>query len=297
MPRSRRLALVAALAAGAASAATAQPVPRIGLNHFFLVPDSATYAAIAASPFLRDTLGVFEARTTRRADQTYTGVYWYGTTTYFEFLPPGAGGRRPGDSGLAWGSDAAGDTADVRRALARVPRDSVQVALITRALGDVSHPWFTQTAVAGGRGGALDSWVMTYAPDFLTTWHPTLPPAGGGASRAAVLERYAAVVGAHARRGTVPFADVLALEIAVSAPTTERVRAECAALGLAVDPTGCTTAEGFRLTLVRSSGPVMGVRRVTLRLRAPWSGPARRTFGRSTLQLTAPTQAEWRFDG
>jgi hypothetical protein len=287
-----RSALLVALAA---TPLLAQPRVALSINHFYLVPDSATFVAIEQSRFLRDTLGVFEARTTRRSDQVYTGVYWYGRDSYFEFLPPGAGGRKSGDSGFAWGSDNDRDSSIVRAALATVSGDSVASMMITRGVDGVQVPWFQQTALwSAGVRTDLSTWVMTYAGDFLSRWNGTQPPTGG-TSRAAVLERYAAVVGAHARRSAMPFENVIALRVAVSATTRGQVLAECRALGMEMSEAGCRASDGFELQLEAESPRVRGVRAVTMKLRAPWAGPATRWFGTSALALVGADRAVWSF--
>ncbi|MCU0634234.1 MAG: DUF5829 family protein [Gemmatimonadaceae bacterium] len=285
----------ACLLSALTAAAAAQPTPRTGLNHFYHVPDSATFAAIESSRFLRDTLGVFEARTTRRSDQVYTGVYWYGQATYFEFLPPGPGNRKPGDSGMAWGTDAADDSAMVRRALSGIAGERVTSTMITRGIDSVQVPWFLQTALeSGGRTRELNSWVMTYAGDFLTRWHGTLPPVTGGSSRSAVLERYAAKVGQLDRRRDAAFTDVTGLDLQVDAATRTRVLAECRALGGMARGSRCTLGD-FALRLNDATPTARGLRRIVLRLRHPWSGPRVRTFGTSTLRLIDDATAEWEF--
>jgi hypothetical protein len=280
-----------------ATTATAQPRPLVGLNHFYLVPDSATFAAIQSSPFLRDTLGIFEARTTRRADQTYTGVYWYGTAHYFEFLPPGAGGRKPGESGLAWGSDNPADATSLFNALARIPGDVVDTVMITRGIDSTQVPWFLQTRMrsAATRSDVV-TWVMHYASDFLTRWYGALPPTGAATSRTAVLERYAARVNAHARRGGVPFADIERLVFAVADSTRAQLLAECRAMGLSgKEASPCVGADGVVVELVSATNGRRGLQAITLRLRRPWDGPAERRFGRSRLRLVSDERAVWQF--
>ena len=64
------------------------------LNHFFLTLDSQTYKEINESSILKDEFAAFEQRTTVRADMTYTGIYFYGTRTYFEFFEAGKNSGR-----------------------------------------------------------------------------------------------------------------------------------------------------------------------------------------------------------
>src|SRR5262245_32751029 len=78
----------------------------VPLNHFFLVLDSQTYKDIENSEFLKNEFAVFEKRTTVRTDQTYTGIYYYGTNTYFEFFDVNQKeGSKVGDSAIAFGTD------------------------------------------------------------------------------------------------------------------------------------------------------------------------------------------------
>ncbi len=275
--------------------AAAQPALRAGLNHFYHVPDSATFTAIEGSSFLRDTLGVFEARTTRRSDQVYTGVYWYGQSTYFEFLPPGPGGRKPGDSGMAWGTDSDLDSAAVRRAFGALPGHQVTATMITRGVDSVQVPWFMQTGLAAAeRSPELSTWVMTYAGDFLSRWYGALPPSGAGPTRTAVLERYAAKVGQLERWRVAPFSDVSGLSMEVDAATRARVLGECRALGGRVRTSTCTLGD-FTLRLGAATASRRGLTTVSLRVRRAWDGPRERVFGNSTLRLIDATRAEWTF--
>ena len=80
----------------------------LGLNHFYVTVDAATYGHLEASDFLRAEFGVYEKRTTVRKDITYSGIYFYGRNTYFEFFAEGTRQAGPA-SGLALGVDEAGE--------------------------------------------------------------------------------------------------------------------------------------------------------------------------------------------
>ena len=150
-------------------------------NHLFVIPDSETYAAIAESEFLR-SFGFFESRTTVRQDMSYEGIYWYGTKTYFEFLPP---------SGAQL---AEGGTKDLAERLAAVgvkrfagPR--------TRQLDGEDLPWFEIMGIEGASmTSRLNLFTLEYDPTFLERWHPELAPARPGISRRRILTRYAAAI-------------------------------------------------------------------------------------------------------
>src|SRR5687768_1865513 len=90
--------------------------PPVFLNHFYVVLDSATYKDIEQSAFLRREFAVTEQRTTVRTDMTYTGFYFYGTNTYFEFFDVSTFSRF-GFGGIALGVDQEGGLAAVAREL------------------------------------------------------------------------------------------------------------------------------------------------------------------------------------
>jgi hypothetical protein len=154
----------------------------VELNHFYLAIDHETYAAIEGSDFLKTEFAAFEKRTTVRTDKTYTAMYFYGTHTYFEFFDAEAEKRKPGESGIAYGVDAA----------AAEPKSiSLEKDLITRQWQGVQVPWFYTLSAHNEKGIAL--WLMEYHPDFLAKWHPSISPADG-ITREAILSRYKAVL-------------------------------------------------------------------------------------------------------
>src|SRR5262245_28226860 len=90
----------------------------VPLNHFFLTVDADTYKAIESSEFLRNEFAPFEQRTTVRKDTTYTGSYFYGQNTYFEFFEVGRSiGRLVGSSAIAFGVETPGASPGLRQKL------------------------------------------------------------------------------------------------------------------------------------------------------------------------------------
>ena len=193
----------------------------VHLNHFYVVVDSTTYEAIAQSAFLRRELARTEQRTTVRKDMTYSGVYLYGTNTYFEFLEASdEPSRRPGSSGVAFGVDRPG-------ALGELARDaatgiSVVAEPISREFEGRQVPWFY---IGGHEGFSSESgllvWFMEYHPRVLAEWNPRPGRTRFGVSRREVLERYAAVLEDVPSRPLLE--DVAALTIAVDEPTHKKL--------------------------------------------------------------------------
>jgi hypothetical protein len=67
---------------------------------------------------------------------------------------------------------------------------------ITRGLENAQIPWFDQANADDARGGpqiGYGAWVMEYAPTFLSVWNSEASESEG-VSRAALLERYVAVL-------------------------------------------------------------------------------------------------------
>ena len=84
-------------------------LPQVFLNHFYVVLDSSTYKAIEEDTFLRRHFAVNEKRTTTNAEMSYTGLYFYGINTYFEFFDIGNSPKdQVGDSAIAFGVDRPG---------------------------------------------------------------------------------------------------------------------------------------------------------------------------------------------
>lgn len=210
LTRTRLLSTLAALAALAAAprpARSATP-PTVLLNHFFVVVDARSYAAMLADPYLTAVFAPFEKRTTVRSDTTYTGAYWYGRKTYFEvFEPPSQGPA--GASGIALGVEGGGESAAVRASW-ETALGAVETGAVTRRTESAEPAWFHMTASKASSG--LRLWLMEYDRDFLARWYPDLTPARG-ITRAEVLDRYVAKIGKTKDRETAALGNVTGLVV------------------------------------------------------------------------------------
>lgn len=267
------------------------------LNHFFIVPDPQTYEALRQSAFLRDRFAVFEARTTVRQDLTYTGIYFYGDHTYFEFLPPGPGFAQA-NAGVAFGVEETGAGGRLRARLEEGLGVKVGEMAITRQAEGKDVPWFRMVAVQTGQGmGPFATWIMEYEATFLDQWFPDLPPLGRGVARAAVLERYVAKVGPPDARASRLLGDVIALRLALGPDDRKRFLAQCRLFGHAVeegkDGTVCRGPD-VRFALVPGEGGVVGFE---MTLRQAVDPPAKHRFGHSVLRLGPGKTATWSFAG
>jgi hypothetical protein len=236
-----RAALFLFVAAGAAGlpgpAAAPEPaMPRVDLNHVYRVLDKDTFAAIDHSDFLRAEFGQFERRTTKSGDDSWTGLYFYGESTYFEFLAADPARQRPqGQSGVAFGVEEPGASAAVRKALEGLGAGKVRSVERPREAAGKTVPWFLMTGFEPD-DPVLVSWVMEYSPKFLKQWHPELRPELSGISRRAVLERYQAKAALTSPVKDPLLKDVTGLRLALAPEPMRAFGRELAALGFRGEP-------------------------------------------------------------
>jgi hypothetical protein len=267
--------LLSGLTMVAAPAPPDSPAP--GLNHFYVVLDHDTYAAIEQSAVMKTRFAAFEQRTTVRTDKTYTGIYFYGHETYMEFLDASTSGRHLGDSGMAFGDDVLGGKSLI---------EGAKPMLVTREWNGTPIPWFFMTTPSwesGGEAGFV-TWFMQYHADFLAKWHPEARPSAAPTSRASVLERYKAVLPATPSQPLL--GDVAGLTLALKAESRARFEAWMKSLG-----------DTFPVRLVDPGAGNEGIRAAEFRLdRAPEKEETLRFGSRSTLTLRRDRTARWRFE-
>ncbi|MFL6276180.1 MAG: DUF5829 family protein [Blastocatellia bacterium] len=267
------------------------------LNHFFLTLNAESYKAIESSPFLRDEFAPFEQRTTVRKDLTYTGSYFYGAHTYFEFFEAGRGlGRIVGASGIAFGVEAVGASLHLKPRLEKTLALPVAVLPITRRIGDRDVDWFTMTNAAQA-SPLLQTWVMEYREHFLDDWYGELQPTTRGITRAEVLERYAAKIGEDDHRRQKLLEDVKEITLALPEAERRHLLKMCAAFGyrVAAGEMRCE-GPGIAFTFVEPKGEPRGIIAVKFSLRRAKAGEQRYRFGKTVLQFNADRTAVWTFN-
>ena len=260
------------------------------LNHLYVVPDAETYAALVDSPFL-SAFGVHELRTTVRTDLTYTGFYFYGDSTYFEFLSPSAA-FPAWSTGLAFGFEREGG-ARVAAAALEGREIGATVMPITRGYENVQVPWFTMMGIQGAASADLSLFALEYDARFLGRWHPQLAPQAGGIARRSVLARYAAKLEQEDMRRNAPFMDVTAVHLALDPAASKHLAEVCETLGYVIEEEGdALVCDGPGVTLVvRVTHISRGVTGFELALREPLErepiefGKARMSFDGATALL------------
>ncbi len=271
------------------------------LNHFYIVLDSETYKAIEQNPFLRGEFAVSEGRTTTRTDVSYTGVYFYGTNTYFEFFDSATTNMgKLSDSGIALGVDKAGSLdAFIRPGSILSRRD----APITRGFAGKQVPWFymaVPTNIPAEAG--LRFWVMEYHPRFLAEWNPESNEKNPGVSRREILQRYARVLkGVAAKpvsfRSEPYFQDVVTITLALNEPATRSLVELGQLLGYrhrTGEHNTTLTGQDIELRIVPETSTARGIREITMRVNGkPTQNEFR--FGKSVLTFQGNGLATWTF--
>lgn len=271
--------------------------PPVFLNHFYVVLDSATYKEIEQSPFLRREFAVTEQRTTVRADMTYTGLYFYGTNTYFEFFDVASdSSTQAGFSGIALGVDHAGELQAAGKELSS--SFSMDQETITRQYNGKQIPWF----YAGKQkdfpmGSSLGVWFMEYHPRFLDEWNPQPGARNQGVSRKQILQRYAAVL------KDIPakpyFEDVVALTVAINETHRKKLAELCKLLGYSEHVVGdaqVLKGPDIELRLVPQTEELRGVQEITMRVRRKPKDQSEFRFGtKSVLRFRGDGLATWSF--
>jgi hypothetical protein len=298
MKRTSLIGIVAASFALLCGSQGEEPAPPwVHLNHFFLVLDSTTYSSIEDSEFLQNDFAVFERRTTVRNDITYTGIYCYGTNTYFEFFDAGKifwGGA--GTSGIAFGVDQPGALEALR---ARLPAHlPASMDSVTRKLGERQIPWYSSLSLDRlSFWSSLWAWIMEYDPRFLAGWHDDLDADNGGVARSKVLRRYAAYLDRIPAQTYLD--DVIGITAAVDSTTKAEFIGLCRFLGYRLEAgEDFTTLKGpdIVIRLVPDSASTRGIQEITMRVRGMPADGKRFQFGpRSILEFRDDGLATWSF--
>ena len=270
-------------------------MPVIHLNHAFVVPDEATYEAIRANDFLRNEFGVNEERTTQRTDIRYTGIYFYGTNTYFEFLKPDER-NHTGASKVAFGVDNAGELAALAAALKAKGITTETVPITRPDPSGKQVPWFEMM----DRESSIPSigvWTLEYVPEFLREWH-TETAAHEGIRRADILARYAAVLKKPPSDRLLQ--DITAITLHFHAAGIEPSIKECLALGMRVSGRGTRLAVceapdvRFELKTVPADQP-QGIAAFHFALRRAKPGMKSLSLGTTRLVFGPAARATWHF--
>ncbi len=280
--------------AGCSSVRESTPpaAPPVFLNHFYAVLDAETYEAIGTSDFLRTEFAAFEQRSTLTGDgESWTGTYFYGRETYFEFFKASAADPA-GMTGIGLGVDGAGELDGVRQILAAERFPVLSAGPVTRVREGKEIPWFHWVGFEDGpEDPAFSVWIMQYHEDYLRLWNPGLGPEQDSISR----EHHRAMEFDPSRY----LRDVVGLTLALTPRQSKRLLGTLSALGYETEvAAGISTARGpgIEFRIVEARPDVRGVTEIRMSLQRPKTGRATFEFGRSILTFDGEGFAKWRFN-
>lgn len=257
--------------------------PQVFLNHVVVVVDSASYAAIGESVFLKDTLGFLDRRSTSSSGRSWTGTYLVGRSTYVEFFAPGGPAGAEGFSMIGYGVEEPGAIRVVRSRLAASTGHPVDSLLFNKEDPGGPVPWFHAVAVEGAMtASVIPTWVMEYDPRFFAR------PGAEGAGRSGI-GRDRALADWYAPQK--PLVNVVGIELAVDSTDRARIVAEASAFGYQARG---DELRGPDLTIrfVSAKGARKGVVAVDLLLGRPSPSPGRRVLGpKVELDVVSATKA------
>jgi Family of unknown function (DUF5829) len=278
---------------------TVQNASPVYLNHFFIVLDSETYNEIKESRFLQDEFAAFEARTTVRTDITYTGIYFYGTHTYFEFFAPGGYNRSEGSGGIASGVEAPGASDTLKQRLESHTKAPGFKNTVTRRFIEKDVPWFYMTSVNYNAPAKLSTWLMEYHEGFLGNWHPELSPKTRGITREEVLERYVAKIGESEKRKSKYLEDIVEMTLALDETEKASFIKEREAFGYKItgsENKAICEGPAIKYTVISSPSSPNKIVEFKMSLKRDKSGQKVYRFGkRSVLTFNGDRTASWSF--
>lgn len=239
----------------------------VHLNHAFIVPDAETYEAIRNSEFVKQ-FAVWEERTTKRKDITYTGFYLYGRHTYFEFLKPDDPDS-VGSANIMFGVDRTGDL-ELLQKCAEAAGVKTEIKTLTRGFNGKDVDWFHALDRKDPHGPSIGMYTMEYVPTFLHEWNPPMVELSG-VRREDVLKRYAEVLKQWPIRK--PVVDLVTIWGEMPEAGVAQSLRDCEVLGFITKRNGDTascTKEGD-VTIFLKAGSQPGITAMQFRL----SGPAK----------------------
>jgi hypothetical protein len=270
--------------------------PQVFLNHFYVVLDSTTYKAIEGDAFLRKQFAPNEKRTTTNAEMTYTGLYFYGINTYFEFFDISNSPKdQAGDSAIAFGVDQPGAIEVLRENLGSSLEPNLKS--VTRLYQGKQVPWFFMaTSSRLPYESKMSCWVMEYHPDFLAHWNQQPNDTNQGISRKEVLRRYSQVL---APISEPSLEDVVGLTVAADAADKDSLTNLCDQLGYRIErkqnkDVVALHGPSFVLLVMSATKNVRGVREIRMRTRNLPQQAKEFQFGQSTLKFDG-SSAIWSF--
>ncbi|WP_143306635.1 DUF5829 family protein [Chitinophaga vietnamensis] len=153
--------------------ALGQQLPKVHVNHLFLVLDTADLAAIKNAGFVNKELAAVNSHTTTAdSGETWTGTYLYGSDNYIELFDS-SGIKLPiGMSGFGLSVDGAGELKSLDGSLHTQYKTSNSVR--QRKMNETTIPWFNVLSIDDSTffsQSHITWWVMEYLPAYFDYNH------------------------------------------------------------------------------------------------------------------------------
>lgn len=269
------------------------------LNHLFMSLDPVTYQAISESEFLRTEFAVSETRTTIRNDYPdgYTGVYFYGDETYFEFFDAASLVFPLGSFGIASGFEAQEHFDAAKEALDALGGGIVHP--VDRQLEGELVPWFTGLFGMTETGyGGPSVWGMQYDNEFITRWLGHSGELDGSIRQNDFLHAYAIKLGSTETRENALMKDLTFVDAVLESRYLSAYAEQFVAMGWTSRSDGACSLLTARNAKVRLCPATkergLGIYELGFSLHREYVGPAEMEFGSSSLTFEG-RQATWVF--
>jgi len=268
-------------------------------NHLFLSTDPVTYEAILKSDFLRSEFAVSETRTTVRNDYPdgYSGLYFYGQETYFEFFDAANTIFPLSSFGIASGLETKGQIEQVNDELNKF--DVAVINPVVRQVDGEAVPWFS--AVVGASSAKFKGamvWAMEYDDEFIQKWLGYSSALDGSILQRDLLTSYAIKLKQEELHQRALMKDITGIDVRIEQQFLEAYRDQLKASGWKAKTHGdCThlTSRTTNVTLCpKSETEPSGIYKMTFSLKREHSGPKEMHFGSSKLKFDGKV-AEWDF--
>jgi len=274
-----------------AGSSAPRTAPEVWLNHVLRTVPPGTYQAIRESSFLRNVFaGSEERETSADSGDTWTGLYFYGEHSYFEFFMPEPGEPSEG-SGIAFSVERTGELRQLGAILASATSRDVAIQSKRRVRGSERVPWASFLFIGSDDPDSVfGPWVMEIDPDYHRLWYSEESPQTDGVSRwHQNAKRYDA--------------DRLLKDLVGVTAALTRDEADCLVRDLRVCGYGFSQSEGAlvgsgpgcSIRIIEPGQAVHGVTQADFELnRAMDAGEARR-IGDTTLLFLGGLSAAWTF--
>lgn len=269
------------------------------LNHLFLSVDALTYQSIYTSDFLRNEFAVSESRTTVRPDYPdgYTGLYFYGHETYFEFFDAENSTFTLNSFGIASGYETKGKLQAVYKAMES--KHDVRPYQVGREVNGNTLDWFTTLPAHHERfRDKLVLWAMEYNDSFISNWLGADNHLQGSILQRDVLTAYVIKLEQEEIKKSALMKDITAVDIMLEQQDLLVYSDIFVGFGWGletVDECYLLSSQTTTISLCPTTADAQpGIHRIMFSLNRKYDGAEQKTFGSSILKFKEKT-AEWIF--